>query len=92
MVVEKKGDGKDDKVQDRIGGEVEVLYPAGLLRQEEVAGVLERLATEREDFHRRWMWASIIGAPFTAPVALIPVIPNLPFFYLAFRGWSHWRG
>lgn len=19
-------------------------------------------------------------------------IPNIPFFYLAYRGWSHWRG
>jgi hypothetical protein len=19
-------------------------------------------------------------------------IPNIPFFYVAYRGWSHWRG
>jgi len=29
--------------------------------------------------------------PISAPVALIPVIPNIPFFYLVFRAWSHWR-
>jgi len=29
--------------------------------------------------------------PFTIPFGLIPVIPNIPFFYLVFRCWSHWR-
>jgi len=29
--------------------------------------------------------------PFTAPVALIPVIPNIPFLYLVFRAWSHYK-
>ncbi|RFU35678.1 hypothetical protein B7463_g676, partial [Scytalidium lignicola] len=36
------------------------------------------------------MWC-FVGMPITAPIALIPVIPNLPFFYLVFRAWSHWR-
>jgi len=26
-----------------------------------------------------------------APFGLIPVIPNLPFFYLAYRAFSHWK-
>ncbi len=34
---------------------------------------------------------SLILAPVTAPFALIPIIPNIPFFYVAFRAWSHWR-
>ena len=29
--------------------------------------------------------------PFTIPFALIPVIPNLPFFYLCWRAFSHWK-
>lgn len=85
---EKKADGEEAM----DGAKVDVLYPHDLLSGEEATSVLEKLATEREDYHRRWMWACILGAPFTAPVALIPVIPNLPFFYLVFRGWSHWRG
>ena len=31
----------------------------------------------------------------TFPFALIPVIPNFPFFYILWRAWSHykaWRG
>jgi len=29
--------------------------------------------------------------PFTIPFILVPVVPNLPFFYLVFRAWSHWK-
>jgi len=33
----------------------------------------------------------MIGLPITLPFGLVPVLPNIPFFYLAFRCWSHWR-
>ena len=29
--------------------------------------------------------------PLTIPFIVIPIIPNLPFFYLVWRAWSHWR-
>ncbi|CBX99053.1 predicted protein [Plenodomus lingam JN3] len=29
--------------------------------------------------------------PFTAPFMLVPIIPNLPFFYVLYRAWSHWK-
>lgn len=29
--------------------------------------------------------------PLTIPVAILPVIPNLPFFYLCWRAFSHWQ-
>lgn len=29
--------------------------------------------------------------PLTLPFALVPIIPNIPFFYLVYRAWSHWR-
>lgn len=70
---------------------VEVAFPGNAIKQDKVLGTLRKLATERQDLHRRRMWWSIILAPLTAPVALIPLVPNIPFFYLAYRGWSHWR-
>ncbi|KAL1843326.1 hypothetical protein VTJ49DRAFT_2143 [Mycothermus thermophilus] len=70
---------------------VEVVYPKSLLRADQVPSVLRTLATEREGLHRtRLIWC-LIGMPITIPVALVPVIPNLPFFYLVYRAWSHWR-
>jgi len=69
----------------------EVHYPGNIMRQEDVPKVMARLAKERKALHwSRFMW-SMIGLPFTIPFGLIPVLPNIPFFYLAFRCWSHWR-
>ncbi|EER27187.1 hypothetical protein D8B26_005729 [Coccidioides posadasii str. Silveira] len=70
---------------------VELLYPGNVIHQSRILGTLRKLATERQDLHRRRMWWSLGVAPLTAPIALIPLIPNIPFFYLAYRGWSHWR-
>ncbi|MCJ1328969.1 hypothetical protein MMC10_005646 [Thelotrema lepadinum] len=71
--------------------EVDAIYPSSIIKPANAPGLLRRIATERQALHKKWMWWSIIGLPFTAPVALIPIIPNLPFFYLAFRAWSHWK-
>ncbi|EAU39140.1 conserved hypothetical protein [Aspergillus terreus NIH2624] len=70
---------------------IDVLFPGNAINPEKLQSLLARLATERQDLHRQRMWWSFIAAPFTAPIALLPVIPNIPFFYLVYRGWSHWR-
>ncbi|KAL3449444.1 mitochondrial K+-H+ exchange-related-domain-containing protein [Aspergillus insuetus] len=70
---------------------VDVLFPGNAIKEEKLLSILHKLSTERQELHRRKMWWSFIAAPFTAPIALIPVIPNIPFFYLVYRGWSHWR-
>ncbi|CAK7198709.1 hypothetical protein SEUCBS139899_001373 [Sporothrix eucalyptigena] len=70
---------------------VEVLYPASAIAPDAVAGVLTRLATEREALHRQRLIWCFVGMPITAPFGLVPVIPNIPFFYLAYRAWSHWK-
>jgi len=70
---------------------IEVSFPSTLIPESSVLGALRKLGTERQKFHRSTMIWCFIGMPITAPVALIPVIPNIPFFYLVFRAWSHWR-
>jgi len=70
---------------------IEVSFPTTLIPEENVLEVLRKLGTERQNFHRSTMIWCFVGMPVTAPVALIPVIPNIPFFYLVFRAWSHWR-
>ncbi|EIW80899.1 hypothetical protein CONPUDRAFT_89976 [Coniophora puteana RWD-64-598 SS2] len=52
---------------------------------------LRDLLATREPRHRKGFWTWTIIAPFTAPFAIIPVIPNLPFFFCAWRAWSHYR-
>ncbi|KAJ5291666.1 hypothetical protein N7478_000917 [Penicillium angulare] len=70
---------------------IELLYPGNAVRPEKIPGLLRTIATERQAFHKNKMMWSFGIAPFTAPLGLIPVVPNIPFFYLAYRGWSHWR-
>ncbi|KAK2595319.1 hypothetical protein QQS21_006975 [Conoideocrella luteorostrata] len=75
--------------------QVEVVFPRGVLgsgeQDERVIDTVRRLGVEREGLHRRRLMWCFVGMPITAPFALVPVIPNLPFFYLVYRAWSHWR-
>ena len=70
---------------------VEVVYPSSVIADKDVAGVLHRLSSERDALHRKRLLWCFVGMPISAPFGLVPVIPNIPFFYLAFRAWSHWR-
>ncbi|KAI1415748.1 mitochondrial K+-H+ exchange-related-domain-containing protein [Hypoxylon sp. FL1857] len=68
-----------------------LIYPESLIPTAKAVNVLRTLGTERESLHKsRLMWC-LVGMPISAPFALVPVIPNLPFFYLVYRAWSHWR-
>ncbi|KAK3954043.1 mitochondrial K+-H+ exchange-related-domain-containing protein [Pseudoneurospora amorphoporcata] len=72
-------------------GKVEVVYPAGLITEERVPRILHKLATEREGHHKKWFWYCLVGMPVTLPIGILPLVPNLPFFYLCYRAWSHHR-
>ncbi|PIL22968.1 hypothetical protein GSI_15665 [Ganoderma sinense ZZ0214-1] len=52
---------------------------------------LRSLLDKRTPKHRKgfWMWLAI--APVTAPFAIVPIIPNFPFFFCVWRSWSHYR-
>ena len=52
---------------------VDVEFPLSNIQQGAVLDVLRKLGTERQALHKKWMWGSIIGMPFTAPFALLPV-------------------
>lgn len=69
----------------------DVVYPGNFMKEADVPKVLGRLARERKQLHFNRFIGSLVAIPFTIPFALIPVIPNLPFFYVAYRAWSHWR-
>ncbi|KAF4635054.1 hypothetical protein G7Y89_g3048 [Cudoniella acicularis] len=70
---------------------VEVSFPKTLIPENTVLDALKKLGTERQRLHKSRMLWCFVGMPITAPIALLPVIPNIPFFYLVFRAWSHWR-
>lgn len=72
--------------------EVEVIFPSLFLKEQAVKETCKKLAIERQPLHAKRMIWSAIGAPLTLPFALVPIIPNIPGFYLLFRAWSHWKG
>ncbi|KAI5980729.1 mitochondrial K+-H+ exchange-related-domain-containing protein [Pisolithus albus] len=41
--------------------------------------------------HRRGFYFWSLVAPLTFPLTIIPVIPNIPFFFCVWRSWSHYR-
>tara|TARA_R110002003_G_scaffold45_15_gene3588 strand:+ start:20752 stop:21801 length:1050 start_codon:yes stop_codon:yes gene_type:complete len=69
----------------------EVMFPGMYLKQEKLPGILEKLAKERQLMHRSKLIWSVVIMPFTAPFMLVPVVPNLPFFYVLYRAYSHWK-
>lgn len=76
-----------------VDQKVEVSYPGQFqgLQKQSVLDVLKRLSTDRQGLHKQRLIGSIVAMPLTIPVGLLPIIPNFPFLYLAFRAYSHWR-
>ncbi|KAH9925363.1 mitochondrial K+-H+ exchange-related-domain-containing protein [Epithele typhae] len=52
---------------------------------------LEALLAKRAPRHRKGFWFWLAVAPLTAPFAIIPIIPNFPFFFCVWRSWHHYR-
>ncbi|KAF5389181.1 hypothetical protein D9757_003410 [Collybiopsis confluens] len=69
---------------------ISLLYPPSIQSGDVSLGELRELVQTRESKHRKGFWMWMIIAPFTAPFMIIPVIPNIPFFFCAWRSWSHY--
>ncbi|KAM0724250.1 hypothetical protein Q7P37_000132 [Cladosporium fusiforme] len=83
----------EKRLQDIDAGKLkfECLFPGAFLKANRVEEVLSRIALDRQSLHRKKMWQSLSLMPATIPFTVVPVVPNLPFFYLCFRGWSHYK-
>ena len=53
--------------------------------------LLQAHLAHRIPYHKSLLIRSLILLPLTLPVAALPIIPNLPGFYVAFRAYSHWK-
>lgn len=69
---------------------VPLIYPSrldfGAVQETIRADALTALKT-----HRKQMVWCVAGLPLTLPLALNPVLPNIPAFYLIYRLWSNYR-
>ncbi|EGU81445.1 hypothetical protein FOPG_05285 [Fusarium oxysporum f. sp. conglutinans race 2 54008] len=79
--------GKEIEMKEKV----DLCFPSSVIPPNKAEGILKTLATERQALHKKRLVWCIVGMPITIPFALVPIIPNLPFFYLVYRAWSHGR-
>ncbi|CAL0315437.1 unnamed protein product [Lupinus luteus] len=68
---------------------VEVIYPSSLNAQL-VRRRLRHIAMRGTIIHRKYFYGSISMIPLTTAFSILP-LPNVPFFWVLFRTYSHWR-
>ncbi|KAI1305585.1 hypothetical protein EDD11_004899 [Mortierella claussenii] len=71
-------------------GMVPFLYPSKI-SESQVHAEFKALIEQRIPYHRKYMIYSAMWVPVTSLFTIVPLIPNIPFFYNAFRLWSHWK-
>ncbi|KIM41021.1 hypothetical protein M413DRAFT_72320 [Hebeloma cylindrosporum] len=70
---------------------IPLIFPPSILSPSSALSELRTYTERRVPRHRRGFYGWIIVAPITAPFMIIPIIPNLPFFFCVWRAWSHYR-
>ncbi|KAG0288591.1 hypothetical protein BGZ96_007688 [Linnemannia gamsii] len=69
---------------------VPFMYPSSL-KEAEVHAEFKTLVDQRIPYHRKYMIYSAMWVPVTSLFVIVPLVPNIPLFYNAYRLWSHWK-
>ncbi|KAL0905542.1 hypothetical protein M5K25_023970 [Dendrobium thyrsiflorum] len=69
--------------------EVEITYPASL-NPRLVRRRLRHIAMRGSAIHRKHLYGSVTLLPLTSVLTVLP-LPNVPFFWILFRAYSHWK-
>ncbi|CAI5758370.1 unnamed protein product [Candida verbasci] len=64
-------------------------YHANFQNLTTILNQLYKFKSENEEKHKKFAILCAIGIPLTLPFALVPVLPNVPGFYLAYRLYCH---
>ncbi|KAL1551820.1 hypothetical protein AAHA92_19616 [Salvia divinorum] len=68
---------------------VDIVYPSSL-NPRLVRRRLRHLAFRGSVIHTKYFYCSAIMVPLTSVFMVLP-LPNIPFFWISFRAYSHWR-
>ncbi|KAG7754551.1 hypothetical protein KL929_002216 [Ogataea haglerorum] len=69
--------------------QIPLYYPSLLLSSEQITKELRSEIQKGHEYHKKYLFVNLLLLPLTIPFALIPVIPNVPGFYLAYRSYCH---
>ncbi|KAF8073504.1 mitochondrial K+-H+ exchange-related-domain-containing protein [Lyophyllum atratum] len=75
----------------QAGTRIPLIYPPSITTDSVTLDELRALVAYRTPRHRKGFYMWMVIAPFMAPFMIIPIIPNLPFFFCAWRSWSHYK-
>lgn len=67
---------------------IPLIYPE-FQKGEQVLDQLRELRDVNRPKHLKYSIGCLIGIPITLPFALVPVVPNVPGFYVAYRAYCH---
>lgn len=68
---------------------LEIVHPASI-NSRLVRRRLRHIAVRGASVHKKFLYGSICVLPFTSVFMVLP-LPNIPFFWVLFRTYSHWR-
>lgn len=68
-----------------------VYFPGKLLSKHTVVSELQSLYKNGIDYHKKHTILCLLGIPLTIPVILVPIIPNVPGFYLTYRAYCNFK-
>uniref|UniRef100_A0A0D9VCB5 Uncharacterized protein n=1 Tax=Leersia perrieri TaxID=77586 RepID=A0A0D9VCB5_9ORYZ len=68
---------------------LEIVHPASI-NPRLVRRRLRHIAVRGASVHRKFLYGSVCLLPITSVFMVLP-LPNIPFFWVLFRAYSHWR-
>ncbi|KAF8322484.1 hypothetical protein DL93DRAFT_2162625 [Clavulina sp. PMI_390] len=88
-----EGQKSGQDVKQQLRDDVSLRYPSLFHSavQDDPLPHLTKHVLHHEPKHRKKFWTYVAIAPLTAPFIIVPVIPNIPFFFVAWRAWSNYK-
>ncbi|OEL20753.1 hypothetical protein BAE44_0018228 [Dichanthelium oligosanthes] len=68
---------------------IEIVHPASI-NSRLVRRRLRHIAVRGASVHKKFLYGSVCLLPVTSVFMVLP-LPNIPFFWVLFRAYSHWR-
>ncbi|GMG20122.1 unnamed protein product [Ambrosiozyma monospora] len=80
---------KSSKLGSKDLKSIPIFYPSQLTTPQTVLKQISNYLLPLQAYHKKWLITDLIGIPLTLPFAALPVVPNVPCFYLCFRSYCH---
>lgn len=74
---------------DSILKPIPLYYPKSILPESEVRQFLSEIQDKYYSHHVKQLVLCVLGLPLTIPLIALPVVPNIPGFYLCYRIYCH---